>query len=103
MARQRRGRRTKQEEDDERTAGELLGDFQTASELQAALLAFAPSTGLRVDVDAEEGVVYLRGEVASAWQKERAEQIVRAARLSGVKRVRNELVVNPALPPLVRP
>ena len=100
----RRGRRKPREEMvGERTPSELLGDLRTESELQSVLLALAPSTGLRVDVDAEEGIVYLRGEVASEWQKEEAERIVRSAHLRGVKEIRNELVVNPAVPPLFRP
>ncbi len=80
-----------------------LEDFRLASQLQATLLSLAPSTGLRVDVDADEGVVYLRGEVASWWQRERAEQIVRDTGLPGVREVRNELVVNPFLRRLFRP
>ena len=99
----RRGRREEEEEEEGRSPGEMLEDFETASQLQARLLSLAPSTGLRVDVDAEEGVVYLRGEVASRRQKEEAERIVRGARLRGVKEVRNELVVNPLLDSLFHP
>ncbi len=101
--RDRREGEEEQSEGEGDTPAELLDDFQLASQLQAALLALAPSTGLRVDVDADEGVVYLRGEVASQWQKEEAERIVRAALRPGVKGLRNELVVNPALPSLFRP
>ncbi len=101
MTRERRAsKRRSREREDERTAGELLEDFQTESALQAALLSLAPSTGLRVDVDAEEGVVYLRGEVASRRQKDEAERIVRDRLPRGVKEIRNELVVNPSLPHL---
>jgi len=103
MAKRGGRRRKEKKEDGERTPSELLSDIQLASELQAMLLSLAPSTGLRVDVDAEEGVVYLRGEVASEWQREEAERIVRSARLRGVKEIRNELAVNPAVPPLFHP
>lgn len=71
--------------------------------MQGTLLSSAPSTGLRVDVDAEEGVVYLRGEVASEEQKAEAERIVRSRLPRGVRSVRNELVVNPDLSRLPHP
>ena len=104
MARKRRRPdRTAQREEEERTPAEVLEEVQVAAAIQSAMLALAPSTGLRVDVDAEVGVVCLRGEVASEEQKAEAERIVRQLRLPCVRRVRNELVVNPLLPPLPHP
>ncbi len=81
----------------------VLEDVGTVAALQGALLAIAPATGLRVDVDAENGIVYLRGEVASEEQKAEAERVVRSMRIRGVREIRNELVVNPTAPPLPHP
>ncbi|MHB0870087.1 MAG: BON domain-containing protein [Chloroflexota bacterium] len=104
MKRERRASRRRVEEDEEeRTVGEILRDLQTEVGLQGALLSIAPSTGLRVDVDAEEGMVYLRGEVASEEQKVEAERIVRSLLPRGVKGIRNELVVNPDISHLPHP
>ncbi|MGE5619475.1 MAG: BON domain-containing protein [Sphingomonadaceae bacterium] len=102
MERKRRRPRRVTEED-ERTIAEILDDLRTEAALQGTLLSSAPSTGLRVDVDAEEGVVYLRGEVASEEQKAEAERIVRSRLPRGVRSVRNELVVNPDLSRLPHP
>jgi len=82
---------------------ELLDNLQKEATIQSALLALLPSTSLRVDVDAENGIIYLRGEVASKAQKQAAERVVKRARIPGIKRIENELIVNPKLPPLPHP
>lgn len=80
-----------------------LKDAEIAAAIQAALTVLKPSTGLRVDVDSENGIVYLRGEVASEEQKAEAERVARSVRVPGVREIRNELRVNPTLPPLPHP
>lgn len=49
--------------------------------------------GGALDVDAKGGVVTLKGKVAAAKQKDRAERITR--KTSGVKSVDNQIVVGP--------
>ncbi len=90
-------------EDGGRDWGDRMRDLETETTIQAALLSILPSTGLRVDVDADNGIVYLRGEVASDGQREEAEKTVRDLGLQGVRRIENELVVNPCIPPLPHP
>ena len=80
-----------------------LKDEEIAGAIQAILIAMEPATGLRVDVDSENGIVYLRGEVASEGQKEEAERVARGVHIHGIREIRNELRVNPFLPPLPHP
>lgn len=86
-------------EDAARRAQAELDDARITAEIKAALLATIPVTGLQVDVDTEGGVVYLRGDVASGWQKREAERLARRACPRGMQRLINELRVNPDLPP----
>ncbi len=83
--------------------GGFLEDLGLETRIQGALLAVAPATGLRVDVDADRGIVYLRGEVASEWQRAEAERIVRETIGGGAVEIRNELTVDPNLPRLPHP
>jgi hyperosmotically inducible periplasmic protein len=57
--------------------------------------ALAADVGMRtvtgIDVDSEDGVVTLKGKVASADHKKRAEAV--AKKVDGVKRVKNQLSV----------
>ena len=80
-----------------------LADLWIEGQIQAALDVLLPLTGLEVDVDADHGIVYLRGEVESAWQKEQAEHITRDLGLAAIRAIVNEVVVNPDLPPMPHP
>ncbi|HEX5414882.1 MAG TPA: BON domain-containing protein [Chloroflexota bacterium] len=79
---------------------EAWDDARITAEIRSALYGRVPVTGLEVQVSVDEGVVTLRGEVASDWQKQEAERIARALCPSGVRRIVNEIRVNPNLPPI---
>ncbi len=49
--------------------------------------------GGALDIDSHEGVVTLKGKVASQKQKDKAEHLTR--KISGVKSVDNQIVVGP--------
>jgi cytidylate kinase len=74
-------------------AAEKLADLGLVQEIEAKLLEMSQYQGRRVEVSAENGIVFLRGEVISALNKDHCEQL--AAGLKGVKRVENELIVVP--------
>lgn len=83
-----------------REVKEIWDDARMIAEIRSALYARIPVTGLEVRVSADAGVVTLHGEVASDWQKQEAERIARAVCPSGVRRIVNEIRVNPNLPHL---
>lgn len=74
-----------------RTAGQSLDDTNTTAAVKAQLARDKASSLTRIDVDTNAGVVALNGTVESAEQRARAEEIAR--RVSGVKRVINNLQV----------
>jgi len=77
-----------------RSAGELMDNAATTASVKAKLTADRLANLTWVDVDANNGVVYLTGNAATAAQKQRATEI--AMRANGVKQVVNNIVVNPA-------
>lgn len=79
---------------------EVWDDARITAEIRSALYAHVPVTGLEVQVSVDEGVVTLQGEVVSDWQKQEAERIARALCPSGVRRIDNNIRVNPNLPPI---
>jgi len=74
-----------------KTAGQNVDDANLTASVKAQLVADRASNLVRVDVDTNNGVVYLNGTVESGEQKDRAEQL--AKRVDGVKRVVNNLQV----------
>ena len=74
-----------------RTAGQSLDDTNTTAAVKGQLARDKASSLTRIDVDTNAGVVALNGTVESAEQRARAEEIAR--RVSGVKRVINNLQV----------
>lgn len=74
-----------------KTAGQNVDDATLTASVKAQLVADKASNLLRVDVDTNNGIVYLNGTVESNEQRERAEQLAR--RVDGVKRVVNNLQV----------
>jgi osmotically-inducible protein OsmY len=58
-----------------------------------ALIDYEPTNLNRIDVSADQGTVYLSGDVETNEQKEQAEQIAR--RVKGVRHVVNKLQVQP--------
>jgi osmotically-inducible protein OsmY len=74
-----------------RTAGEVVDDAAILAKVKAAYAADPDLSALKINVDAKDGNVRLKGEVKniSAWRK--AEDI--AKKTSGVKSVENNLVI----------
>jgi osmotically-inducible protein OsmY len=77
------------------TAGEYIDDKTITTQVKARLAAEQAETLTRVDVDTRSGTVYLTGTVSSGEQRATAERIARSQ--EGVKRVVNDLRVNPNL------
>jgi osmotically-inducible protein OsmY len=75
----------------ERTAGQSMKDFWTARAIKAELLASPRVSGTTVGTEVYDGVVTLRGSVKDLRQKQAAEEI--ASRATGVKAVRNDIIV----------
>ncbi len=79
---------------------EQVNDANITAKVKSQLLWNSNTQGLRMDVDTQDGVVTLRGEVASAEEAELAAQIARNT--SGVREVDNRLEVNPEQQPIER-
>lgn len=74
-----------------KSAGTNIDDATITASVKAKLVGDKASNLTRVDVDTNNGSVYLNGTVESAEQKSRAEQL--AWQASGVKTVVNNLQV----------
>lgn len=74
-------------------AQKQVSDDWIYDEVRRKLAADRDVKGGGLDVDVREGVVTLRGKVRTEKQKNKAERIAR--KVKGVKRVVNELVIEP--------
>jgi hyperosmotically inducible periplasmic protein len=74
-----------------KSAGATVDDATITASVKSKLVADKASNLTRVDVDTNNGTVYLNGTVDSAEQKSRAEQL--AWQAQGVKSVVNNLQV----------
>jgi hyperosmotically inducible protein len=74
-----------------KTAGENVDDATITASVKSRLVADKASNLTRVDVDTNNGTVYLNGSVESPEQKAKAEQLAWQAK--GVKSVVNNLQV----------
>jgi hyperosmotically inducible periplasmic protein len=74
-----------------KSVGTSVDDATITASVKAKLVGDRASNLTRVDVDTNNGTVYLNGTVDSAEQKSRAEQLARQA--AGVKSVVNNLQV----------
>jgi osmotically-inducible protein OsmY len=74
-----------------KTAGQNVDDANLTASVKANLVADKAANLTRIDVDTNNGVVYLNGTVESPQQKARAEQL--ASQVKGVKKVVNNLQV----------
>jgi hyperosmotically inducible protein len=79
------------ERDKHRSVGQTLDDAGTTAAIKTKLLANKSTSGLKINVDTKNGVVTLRGNVASSAEKDLAEQIARNS--SDTVAVHNELSV----------
>ena len=75
-----------------RTAGQTLDNKTTAATVKAKLVGDRVHNLGWINVDANEGVVYLSGNAETAADKTRATEL--AQQVKGVKRVVNNIVVN---------
>ena len=71
------------------TAGRAVDDASVTARVKSVLLADAQVKGTKINVDTSNGVVTLGGNVDSAGEKARAEQL--AQQVDGVKEVHNNL------------
>lgn len=76
-----------------------LDNARITSQVKSALVETIPVAASMIDVDTDNGVVFLRGEVANEWLRYEAERIARGVWPRGMTKLVNELVVNPDLPP----
>jgi len=74
-----------------KTAGQTIDDASVTASVKSKLVADKAANLTRVDVDTNNGTVYLNGTVDSTEQKARAEQL--AWQATGVKNVVNNLQV----------
>ena len=74
-------------------AGEAITDAYLTTTLHAKFIDEATLKGSDINVDSNDHVVTLKGTVASAAGKARAEEIARTTK--GVNRVVNQLVIAP--------
>jgi hyperosmotically inducible periplasmic protein len=74
-----------------RDAGNLMGDAGITAAVKTKMLADDTVGGLKIDVDTADGIVTLKGDVASAVEKRRAIEIAKDT--DGVKSVKDELKV----------
>jgi len=74
-----------------KSAGTNVDDTAVTASVKARLVADKPANLTRVDVDTNQGTVYLNGMVDSPEQRARAEQL--AWQSKGVKAVVNNLQV----------
>jgi hyperosmotically inducible protein len=75
----------------ERPFGAWVDDATTTAAVKSKLLANANTDGLQINVDTRGDTVTLSGEVASAEEKQLAEELARNT--SDVREVENQLVV----------
>ena len=77
----------------ERSAGVVIDDAVITAKVKSSLLADSGTKGLKIDVDTKNGVVQLKGNVASSSERTLAQNL--AAKIEGVKSVENKLAVKP--------
>lgn len=75
-----------------KSAGTVVDDTTITASVKSKLVADKPSNLMRVDVDTNNGTVYLNGTVDSPEHKARAEQL--AWQANGVKTVVNNLQIS---------
>ena len=74
-----------------KTAGQNVDDATLTSSVKTKLVADKLSSLTRVDVDTNNGTVYLNGVVESPGQRARAQEL--ASQVNGVNKVVNNLQV----------
>jgi hyperosmotically inducible periplasmic protein len=77
--------------DTARDAGNAMGDAGITAAIKTKMLADTTVSGLKIDVDTTDGVVALKGDVASLTERRRAVEIARET--DGVKSVKDQLKI----------
>ena len=75
----------------QRTAGEVVDDATIGTQLKARYAADPDISALKINVDTNQGVVRLRGEVKTLALRRKAEALVKA--VPGVKSVDNQTII----------
>ena len=78
----------------EPSAAQRLDNATIVTKIKAKLVADSATRGFNINVDAQNGVVTLRGTAPSEGAKAKAEEIARSIR--GVTEIKNELLVGEA-------
>lgn len=73
------------------SASTQMSDSSITTSIKSKLIASSAVKGRDVDVNTEEGVVYLMGRVGSSAERAEAERIART--VEGVREVKNDLKV----------
>lgn len=76
---------------DEREPAIVASDSRITTAVKTKMIGDKYVDGFRISVETWEGVVTLRGEVQTNFQREQAERL--AASVDGVKSVRNEIKI----------
>src|SRR5579885_3674408 len=71
-------------------------DADVTADVVAAITANAAANPAKIDVQTEDGVVYLRGTVTNVDERQRVDSIARA--IEGVRDVIDDLMIAPAVP-----
>jgi len=90
MAREARDRAAKSSE----SIGNSTDDAWIHTKIRSRLLSEGEFPGGGINVDVQNDVVTLRGHVANAAERAKAEQIAKST--DGVKRVKNQLTIKPS-------
>ena len=72
-----------------RDTSNVMGDAGITAAIKTKMLADSTVSGLKIDIDTTDGVVTLKGDVASAAEHKRAIEIAKAT--DGVKSVKDQL------------
>ena len=88
---QHKARKPRSDNASERSYSQKLEDLTTTAQVKSKLLANQSTHGLKINVDTVNAMVFLRGDVKTAEEKQLAEKI--AANTDGVVEVKNQLKV----------
>ena len=74
-----------------RETSNVMGDAGLTAAIKTKMLADSTVSGLKIDIDTTDGVVTLKGDVASAVEHKRAVEIAKGT--DGVKSVKDQLKI----------
>ena len=79
----------------ESSAGQMVDDTVITTKVKAAFVEDEKVSALRINVTSYKGVVQLSGFANSAQEADRAAEVAR--KVPGVKQVKNDILLKPAL------